>query len=185
LSKPWTVDFNVEELGSSYRGDLDPEKMVWIQIQRCNILHSQGEEVLYGNAVMSLLINVPTDIRIEIESGDLLPLYYTKNKMWRPVLIDGDWGSADPDHPDMINVLGTLRYNPKFNNGQPKQISPVEKEEETWDYYALQRLIMEKLQERGLTWKKQRTEIFTGEEWDPAFDPIEEEDDEPEQSQTN
>lgn len=176
MSNPWDKPFDISDIPSSYRGDLDPEKMVWLQIQRCNILHSQGDEELYGNSVMSLLINIPTDIQIELENADYQELYYKKEKIWKPVR----GRSSDPNNPFIINNPNDIDYDPNFNGGKPLQVSPIEIDEEKWDYYTLQKLIMRMLQERGLTWKKQRTEIFTGEEWDPAFNPPEEEeDDEP------
>ena len=186
MSNPWSpASFNVEDLSSNYRGDLDPEKIVWLQIQRCNVLHSTGDEMLYGNAVMSLLINVPEDIRLEVEDNE--NEYHHVAKIWKPA---GRF-SADPENPFTINNPGDLDYDPKFKGrhyepdgdgfkevyviGGIHQISPLWLEDESWDYYALQKMIMAALQGHGLTWKKERTEIFTGEEWDPAFDPPEEE----------
>lgn len=199
-SQPWQQNFNVEDLNSSYKENLSPEQLLWLQIRACNTAHNEGDEMGYGNAVKSLLINVPEDIREEVEAQE--DLYHKFEKNWRPALVDGEYYSADPERPDIINKKGTLRYNPRFRGrhfektplkdkdgketgefdyvevyeeGGPHQISPLYAEEEIWDYYMLQKLIMAALQEHGLTWKQERTEIFTGEEWDPAFDPPEEE----------
>lgn len=192
-SHPWEQDgFKVEDLGSSYRGDLDPEKIVWLQIQRCNVLHSTGDEILYGNAVMSLLINCPADIREDIESRE--EEYHIKEKMWRPQ----KGYSADPENPFIINNRGDLDYDPAFRGrryekdgdgwrevwetGGPHQVSPVYRETESWDYYQLQKMIMAALQDHGLTWKQERVEMATGEEWNESFNPPppeEEDEDEP------
>jgi hypothetical protein len=188
LSNPWSTSFNVEDLNSSYRGDLDPEKIVWLQIQRCNVLHSQGDEILYGNAVLSLLINVPEDIRLEVEDHE--EEYHIVKKQWVP---QGRF-SGDPEAPFIINNRGDLDYDAAYRGrryekdgdgwkevyetGGIHQVSPIWTETENWDYYVLQKLIMAALQNHGLTWKKERTEIFTGEEWDPAFDPPDDEEEE-------
>jgi hypothetical protein len=208
MSKPWNPGGSTEfdDSGGGFRGDLDPEKLVWLQIRTCNNLHSQGDEILFGNAVMSLFAIIPSSIREDIEDHE--EDYHTYDNIWKSVLTEGDHGSADPDNPDISNIKGTLRYNPHFRGrhyekvitktvdedgkeveeikinevyeiGGPHQTSPIYIESEQWDYYALFKLITRKLEERGLTWHVQRIEKITGNEWDPSKDTEEDNDDDP------
>ncbi len=208
MSKPWNPGSTTEfdDSGGGFRGDLDPEKLVWLQIRTCNSLHSQGDDILFGNAVMSLFAIIPSSIREDIEENEWE--YHIKDKVWKPVLMDGEYGSSDPDNPDIINVKGTLRYNSHFKArryeknmiiikdkdgknieeieikevyevGGPHQLSPIYIEDEQWDYYILFKLITGKLEERGLTWHIQRVEKITGNEWDPSKDNEEDKDNGP------
>lgn len=179
MSKPWDKSFNADDVTPSYRGDLDPEKMVWLQSYSCNVLYNHGEDELHSRAAKILLINIPSDIQDILETPDYKELYYKKEKVWKSVR----GYSSDPKNPFIINKREDIDYDPEFNGGEPLQISPIEDEEEHWDCYVLQKLIMRLLQERGLTWKLQRIEKFTGEEWDPAFEPEEEDEGEDESKQ--
>ena len=156
MSKRWgprpndDSSFGADDI--SFRGNLDPEKLVWLQIRECNIAHNSGDETLFGNAVMSLLAIIPTSKRREIE--ERRDEYVTEEEKWVPLKVGGATLSADPSHPLVINRKGIdLEYSPDFNNGEPKQISPIFKKEEHWDYYTLFVMIQDALEEAKLSWR--------------------------------
>jgi hypothetical protein len=155
---PDIPDENIE-----FRGDLNIQKIIYDQVTLCNRMRA-SDPALYEDCVDQLKFLLPWQQQIEVEEE--WEDYTIEIKEWRPVLLDGELGSADPEHPDMINVPGTLRYNPKFNNGQPKQISPVWHEETKVNPTLLFKKIMLKLQGIGYTHKQDEQQN----DWGPIPD---------------
>ena len=154
-NKNVTFDFSEVEGEAGYRGDLDPERIVWLAWNRCNHLMTTGDEVAFGNSVKALLASIPPDKRREIENSE--PEYAIE----RPVLKYKYYCGV---------ALGTPEH-PVMRNGEPW--SPVEETVKEIDYYKLYNIIQDKLQEAQLTWKLDKIEVFTGELWEP---PVETED---------
>jgi hypothetical protein len=140
------------DAGSEFRGDLNIQKIIYDQITMCNRARAQGDPMLYEECVRQLQMLLPWQKQIEIE--DEREDYEEKIAEWRPVVIEGDLGSDDPEHPTLVNIPGTLNYNPKFNGGEPKQLSPVFHEETKLVPDALFKKIMQKLQDINYTHKQ-------------------------------
>ena len=139
----------------SFRGSLDPEKLVWLQIRSCFIAHNVGDEIAFGNAVMGLLAFIPSSKRREIEARE--DEYIIEEDAWVPLRIGGVSLSSDPEYPVLINRKGIdLDYDPDFNGGEPKQISPIKKHIVKWDYYKLFVMIQEALEEAKLSWRMEQ-----------------------------
>jgi hypothetical protein len=138
--------------GMEFRGDLNIQKIIYDQIQMCNRARAQGDSMLYQECVQQLQLLLPWQQQIEVE--DEHEDYEEHIEEWRPAMIDGEFGSDDPEQPDLINVPGTLRYNQNFNNGKPKQMSPIWHEETRILPDLLFKKIMQKLQGIGYTHKQ-------------------------------
>jgi hypothetical protein len=157
MSRQWNPNlgensspFSSDEI--SFRGNLDPERLVWLQIRECNIAHNNGDEMRFGNAVMGLLAIIPSSKRREIKARR--DEYVILEERWVPWNDGGGALSADPDHPIIINRKGIdLDYDPNFNDGKEKQISPILKKEEKTDYYTLFEMIQDGLEESKLSWR--------------------------------
>jgi hypothetical protein len=149
MSKPAPTSYSDE--GIEFRGDLNIQKIIYDQITLCNRVRVQDPS-LFAECVEELYLLIPWQQQIEVD--DEYEDYTNEVKEWRPALIDGELGSSDPDHPDLVNIPGTLRYNPKFNNGQPKQVSPIWHEESVVDPHLKLKKIMLKLQGIGYTHKQ-------------------------------
>ncbi len=194
-------DFNkIDELGG-FRGDLDPEFLVRLQTNRCAIAQSTGDSATFNGSVMALLGLIPMEKRAEIDALKTDPDrgYIKYGNKWTPKTYSGWVLSDDPYNPTITNEprgnnydshYMSTRYEERENKetgekmwvkiverGGIHWISPTREEDvENIDYYRLFILIQEKLQEAGLSWHMQRLEVFTGEQWDPAFAEEEEED---------
>lgn len=144
---------NISEDNIEFRGDLNIQKIIYDQITLINHMRASNPEI-YSDCVDQLKPLIPWQQQIEIEEE--WEDYTTEIREWVPIRMDGELGSADPEHPDMINVPGTLRYNPKFNNGNPKQISPIWHEETKINFPLLFKKIMLKLQGIGYTHKQDK-----------------------------
>jgi len=126
------VSFPEDE--ASIRGNLDPEQLVRLQINRCNIAYSAGDEAGFGYSVLSLLSMLPTQKRMEIE--DMKDDYEEASEEF---VFDkvGGWRAGTVEHPVKING----------------KLSPrVEKVTQT-SYYKLFTLIQTKLEESNLSWR--------------------------------
>jgi len=138
--------------GMEFRGDLNIQKITFDLIQVVNHARGQVDAATFSEIVDQLMLQLPWQQQIEIE--DESEDYTDHIEEWRAVMIDGELGSSDPDHPDLINIPGTLRYNPKFNDGKPKQISPTFVTEDRENTRAKLKKIMQKLQNIGYTHKQ-------------------------------
>ena len=138
--------------GMEFRGDLNIQKITFDLIQVVNHARGQVDAATFSEIVDQLMLQLPWQQQIEIE--DESEDYIDHIEEWRAVMIDGELGSSDPDHPDLINIPGTLRYNPKFNDGKPKQISPTFVTEDRENTRAKLKKIMQKLQNIGYTHKQ-------------------------------
>jgi hypothetical protein len=138
--------------GMEFRGDLNIQKIIYDQITLINRARSSGDPLLYEECVKQLQLLLPWQQQVEVEDEHVD--YEEVIAEWRPVMIDGELGSGDPKNPDLINVPGTLRYKPRFNNGEPKQISPVWYEEVKLTPDLLFKKLMLKLQNVGYTHKQ-------------------------------
>lgn len=139
---------------TEFHGELDIQKIIFDQIILCNRMRA-NDPTLYRDCVEQLNLLLPWQQQIEVEEE--WEDYTIETKEWRAALLDGEWGSKDPEKPDMINVPGTLRYNPKFNDGKPKQISPIWHEATEVDPALKFKTIMRKLQGIGYTHKTDQT----------------------------
>ena len=145
----------------SFRGSLDPEKLIWLQIRSCFIAHNLGDEMAFGNAVMGLLAFIPSSKRKEIEAQE--EEYIIEDETWVPLRIGGMVLSDDPENPVIINRKGIdLDYDPDFNGGEPKQISPILREVTNYDYYKLFVMIQEALEEAKLSWRVDQVNMELG-----------------------
>lgn len=144
------------ERKDSFQENLDSEKLVFSQIRACNMAHNEGDEISFGNAVMQLLAIIPSSMRKEIKAQE--EEYLTEDEIWVSLKIGGMVLSNDPENPVIINRKGIdLDYDPNFNGGKPKQISPILKKDVNWDYYILFVMIQEALEKGNISWKPDRT----------------------------
>ncbi len=159
-----------EEVG--FRENLDPEQLVRLQINRCNIMLTGGDEVMFANAVKSLLAIIPSGKRGEIEA---IKRSYLKNqpelkkRIEEAVEEERDKLEAELERLEegsYIRKVPRLRYEyycgvrlgteerPMLNDdGTPR--SPVLEEFEETDYYRLFTIIQDKLEEANLSWKQE------------------------------
>jgi hypothetical protein len=138
--------------GMEFRGDLNIQKIIYDQITLINRARSSGDPLLYEECVKQLQLLLPWQQQVEVEDEQVD--YEEQIAEWRPVMIDGEYGSSDPENPDLINIPGTLRYKLRFNNGEPKQISPVWYVETKLQPDLLFKKLMLKLQNVGYTHKQ-------------------------------
>ncbi len=185
-------DFNkIDEIGG-FRGDLDPEFLVRLQTNRCAIAQSTGDLAAFGGAVMALLGIIPTKKRNEILAikNDPENGYIHASDKWIPQISAGWVLSDDPYNPTVTNEPGSLNYNPRFMATRYEEREDLETKEKKWvkvmerggihwisplheegveepDYYRLFILIQEQMENAGLSWKLDKIEVFTGEQWVP------------------
>jgi hypothetical protein len=119
---------------SSFRGNLDPEQLMRLQINRCSITHSSGDLLMFGNSVMALLAMMPSNKRFEVE--DLEEEYKTA---YQETVFDkiNKWRIGTVEHPIMING----------------RLSPRLEDRVETDYYHLFTLILAKIEEANLSWR--------------------------------
>jgi hypothetical protein len=96
--------------GMEFRGDLNIQKIIYDQITLINRARSSGDPLLYEECVKQLQLLLPWQQQVEVEDEQVD--YEEQIAEWRPVMIDGEYGSSDPKNPDLINVPGTLRLQP-------------------------------------------------------------------------
>lgn len=196
-------EFDIGKSGA-FRGDLDPEYLIRLQINRCAIAQTTGDEAMYAGAVLALVTQLPSGKRKEIEDerGD----YMEWVEEWEYKTISG-WRVGTPERPVYRNLPEDDDYDPylkqtviekkiekrtvkrlneetgeteeaeveyeveaeRETQGQPVLVSPKLVKREKIDYHKLNIKAMEKLQTSGLTWKMDKVEIFTGEEWTPEM----------------
>ncbi len=155
-----------EEVG--FRENLDPEQLVRLQINRCNIMLTGGDEVTFANAVKSLLAIMPSGKRGEIEA---IKRNYLKrhaelqkkledtpeDEATREALQRLDEDSYIHKAPRLIYEyycgvrLGTEQDPMLYEDGTPR--SPRLEDEEIPDYYRLYTIIQNKLEEANLSWR--------------------------------
>jgi hypothetical protein len=131
-----------------FQGSIDQEQIIRLQLNRCNVIGSTGDEALFGSAVNILLNNIPPQKRIEIEDMD-----EDYKEPYEELVFDkiNKWKIGTVEHPVMVNG----------------RLSPRIEQRVSVDYYKLLALINLKLAEAGLGIPMQRQEIVTGEQWDP------------------
>ena len=109
---------------TSFRENLDPEQLVRLQINRCNIARSSGDEELFNNNVLGLLALVPSGKREEIEerateyTEEVNDYEYTY-RYGRPL------GSVE--NPFCINLPDNENYNPRLKQVKTRVIEKTEK----------------------------------------------------------
>ena len=159
-----------EEVG--FRENLDPEQLVRLQINRCNIMLTAGDEVGFANGVRGLLASIPSGKRGEVESEKRA--YLTRRgeilaEIERLLKAGKDTEKFEEeleslDESSYIRKVGRLKYEyycgvrlgtedkPLLNrDGTPR--SPVWIEEDKIDYYKLFTTIQDKLEQANLSWR--------------------------------
>ena len=196
-------EFDIGGAGG-FRGDLDPEYLIRLQINRCAIAQTTGDEAMYAGAVLALITQLPRRKREEIENEKAEYTTIVEEYEYKKI---GGWKVGTPEKPVYTNLPEDDDYDPNlkqtiienkimkrktkvFNEekgeeeeieeeyeaevpretiGEPILVSPILVKKEKIDYHKLNIKAMEKLQVSGLTWKMDKVEIFTGEEWDPSM----------------
>jgi hypothetical protein len=144
----YSRDFEETPVDAEFKQKVNVEYLVLKQIDRCNNAALEGDEIKFSNAVESLLAMLPKENRLRIENDKTREQYTAKVE--QPVY---KYSCGKP--------MGTLE-NPIFRNkptdwnydgGEPIRISPMVEEVEQTDYQKLYKIILNELQDVGVTWK--------------------------------
>jgi len=180
-----------------FRGNLDPEYLIRLQINRCYIALSSGDDILFGNSVMALLGGLPSNKRKEIEDRredyvEMVEEYeYKSPNGWRlgspEAPVYRNLPTDDNYDPHLKQIKTVIKLVPKKNEageeyteeieekietyGEPVLISPILKKNEHTDYYKLFILCQEKLEEANLSWRVEQITEELGRIPDKKKDP--------------
>jgi hypothetical protein len=144
----YRTDFEETPVDAEFKQKVNVEYLVLKQIDRCNNAALEGDEIKFANAVESLLAMLPKENRLRIENDKTKESYISKIE--QPIY---KYSCGKP--------MGTLE-NPIFRNkktdwnydgGEPIRISPMVEEVEQTDYQKLYKIILNELQDVGVTWK--------------------------------
>lgn len=158
------------------RGSLSPEDMVRFQINRCNITASYPDRSMYDENVLTLMRNLPSHKLFELQNQKdeytiRTTVYQYKyacgHRMGSPPTFDED---GLPKHDKDGLIIGSVyrnkpeqwNYNPNENDGKPVLVSPIPMKTDIIDYDKLFELVMEKLEEAGISWKIDKIEVDGG-----------------------
>ena len=141
-------DYDESPIDAEFKQKINVEYLVLKQIDRCNNAALEGDEIKFSNAVESLLAMLPKENRLRIESDKIKDSYITKIE--QPVY---KYSAGKP--------MGTIenpiyRNNPKdwnYDGGEPVLVSPTVEEVTQTDYQKLYKIILNELQDVGVTWK--------------------------------
>ena len=141
-------DFDENPVDAEFKQKINVEFLVLKQIDRCNNAALEGDEIKFSNGVEGLLAMLPKENRLRIESDKIKSTYITKIE--QPVY---KYSAGKP--------MGTIenpiyRNNPKdwnYDGGEPILVSPTVEEVEQTDYQKLFKIVLNELQDVGVTWK--------------------------------
>jgi hypothetical protein len=133
---------------TNFQQKLDITFLTLQQMQKVSQSAFEGDEIKYSNAIESLLAMLPKANREKIEANK--DAYITKIEQPRYKYSCG-------------KPMGTIenpvyRNNPldwNYKGGKPELVSPVVEEVEQVDYAKLYKLILEELEDVGVTWKQE------------------------------
>ena len=109
---------------ATVRGSLDPEILVRLQINRCEISLTSGDNYTFGNSVMALQAMLPSDRRKLVESRRS---EYTKvNETYRFKKI-GAWTIGSIEKPFYSNLPEDDDYNPLLKQTKTRFVKKMEK----------------------------------------------------------
>jgi hypothetical protein len=155
-NKSYNRGFNSYEesyTGPEVQQKLDMGDLVKIQVLRCEIAESGGDETKHANGVEGLLHLLPRENRERLESDKYRSLYVTKVETFEYRYSCGH-KMGSPERPVFRN--NPLDWN--YHGGPPELVSPIAVEVEQTDYQKLFNLIMSEFEDLGVTWKKESME---------------------------
>lgn len=105
-----TQEFDIGGAGG-FRGNLDPEYLIRLQINRCAVAQTTGDEVMYAGAVRALINQLPMEKRKKIES--MKEEYTSIVEDYEYVKIGG-WKVGTPEKPVYANLPDDEDYDPNL-----------------------------------------------------------------------
>lgn len=109
---------------ATVRGTLDPEVLVRLQMNRCNIALTSGDTMTFGNSVMALLSMLPSDRRKLVQERKIE--YTTTTPTYKYKYING-WKIGSPENPRYKNLPEDDDYNPNIIQVKTRTVKKKEK----------------------------------------------------------
>lgn len=172
---------------STFRENLDPEQLVRLQINRCNVARNTGDEVIFNNNVLGLLSLIPQRKRLEIEDRKS---EYTKSVDDYEYQVVGGWKLGTPENPVYRNLPMDLDYDPTLKQvtlnpvkkkdaegneyddfeeivtyGEPVLVSPIKVSQDIVDYSHLFTIIIAELENLKM-WFRIEEIMVDGGDWE-------------------
>lgn len=141
-------DYDETPVDAEFKQKINVEFLVLKQIDRCNQAALEGDEIKFSNATESLLAMLPKENRKRIESDKVKEEYITKIE--QPVY---KYSCGKPMGTIENPIYRNKKSDWNYDGGEPILISPTVEEVEQTDYQKLYKIVLNELQDVGVTWK--------------------------------
>jgi hypothetical protein len=137
---------------TEFKQKLDINYIVYNQILKCNNASTEGDEARFANGIEALLNMLPKENRARIESDKGREEYVETIEQFVYQFSCGH-RMGSPEAPIYRNRKDLdWNYSPNINNGEPILVSPITETVEQTNYNKLYKIIMNELQDCGITW---------------------------------
>lgn len=133
-----------------FKQNVDIQGIVLQQIQKCQQTISEGDDVAFDNSVQGLLLILPKENRKHVEDNKEKYVETVEEPVYQ-------YSCGHPmgtvENPVYRNNPPDWNYDRNLNGGKPVRVSPIIEIVERTDYRVLYQLVLDELEDIGLTWK--------------------------------